>query len=160
MAQKTGEYVPYAHITKGKRIYFVHKGAKRQTRIEGIKFYDRDYTIPEAYLEKVLQYPLDSLIKLPNYDEVKTFLLQLRDMGNTTPAPEPEKKSTNLCPANLTFGESFGTVATCIECTVKEDCIKQKMVNMQGGFTAPATGGSRLPRESSPPPVADEDIPF
>jgi hypothetical protein len=80
LIHKTGEYVRYAHISDGKQIFFTHEGAKQGTRIKGIKFYDRDKPIPSEYYDQVAAHPLDQLLRLPDYDDVKKRLLNYRTM--------------------------------------------------------------------------------
>lgn len=168
IAHKTGAWINYAGIEDGKRIFFTHTGTKVKTRIEGIKFYDRDYTFPESVFEKVLKHPLDTLLRFPNYDELKSYLLQLREMGamvetaTRETAPNPQEAAgqkltqqyTNPCPANQTFGASFGSGAACLSCSVKDECVMEKAKTVQDGFK----GSSKLQRGETTLP--EEDIPF
>ena len=64
-------FIPFADPDKGKTIYFTHKGQREATRIEGIQFLDRDYTIPDEYLKQVWDTPLDSLITIPTEAELE-----------------------------------------------------------------------------------------
>jgi hypothetical protein len=176
LVQKTGEYVRYAHITDGKRIFFTHEGAKKATRIKGIKFYDRDKPIPSQYYEQVAAHPLDSLLRLPNYDEVKKRFTEFRDMMKTTTTdnapPQTEQHTAgqsvvqqyaNLCPANLMYGESFGSSVSCASCTIMQDCAKDKTARMTPVDTQ-TMAASRLPRGDLPAanvaPLLDDEIPF
>jgi hypothetical protein len=172
LVHKTGEYVRYAHITDGKQIFFTHEGAKQGTRIKGIKFYDRDKPIPNVYYDQVAAYPLDQLLRLPDYDDVKKRLLNYRTMitaSESAPSVSEQhaagqavvQQFANVCPANLTYGASYGSVIACVTCTIKEDCGTEKLKEMQAALAPQRTG---LPRGDVRPanvePVDDNEIPF
>lgn len=173
LVHKTGEYTRYAHITDGKRIFFTHEGAKQGTRIKGIKFYDREKPIDQTMYELVAKYPLDQLLRIPVYEDVKKRLLEYRNMMTTTTTQSttpPEQHDTaqsmvaqytNLCPANQTFGEAYGSGTACISCTVKDDCSKEKLRLMQEEVVKTAQLRPSLPRgDENPPLVHDDEIPF
>lgn len=176
LVSQLGQWIEYAHPLRGKRVFFRHEGAKKGTRITGIKFFDRPVPqISDVLLTNASKYPLDQLIAIPNYEELKEDFMSWRSVAEEGEAPPPvyqvpanapvdqrmsagstlTTQYSNACPQNLTFGESFGANMNCFTCVVKDDCMASKMKTTQE-----AQAPSRLPRAPATPPPVDDEIPF
>jgi hypothetical protein len=94
-----GEFIAVASPLKGPRggrtIHFTHTGKGANTRIEGLRLIERDYVIPDEILEMVNKHPIDSLIHIPSYEEVKeVFLAGLAPSETNNGIAKPEEKAT------------------------------------------------------------------
>jgi hypothetical protein len=111
---------------------------------EGHDFIDRKVPIPEEILAKVP--PLDQLLYIPDYKEVKDAFLggaasksgseELKkdsefEEGSSYEAPEPSTElkdseeqptSSNKCPIGVIFGDDFDNFEDCDGCAVRLEC--------------------------------------
>jgi len=81
----TGGFQAYADPTKdGKTVSFTKEGkGKGNVSFLAHRLIDRDYDIDDALLEKVAGHPIDELIHIPSYQEIKDALY-----GEETTDPE------------------------------------------------------------------------
>jgi len=78
-------YIPFSDIDEGKTISFEKKGQKRNTEYVGHKFIDRNYVLPFELVDTLL--PLDSLVKICDYDTIKAAFYGGADGGELAPPP-------------------------------------------------------------------------
>jgi hypothetical protein len=139
-----GGYVNYSHPKRGKSISFSITAKGEFKEYDGHDFVDRDDEIPEEILEKVP--PLDELLHLPSYEEVKVaYLCTARDeeeeideqeefeeesgADNLISEKEEIKKEKvekeakeKVCPIGAVFGKDFDEYEDCDECNIRLDC--------------------------------------
>lgn len=93
--------VPYIYFPdpdEGKTVAFTRKGTKRNTEFLGHKFLDRDYAIPDEYLEAAFQ--LDECIIVCEYEEIQlAFMGGADDSAPVEEAPAPTAPPVAETPA-------------------------------------------------------------
>jgi hypothetical protein len=147
-----GGYVNYSHPKRGKSISFSITAKGEFKEYDGHDFIDRDDEIPEEILEKVP--PIDELLHLPSYEEVKVaYLCTAKDEeevageregfeeNGETDNPIFEKEETKeetkeekiekevkekVCPIGAAFGKDFDEYEDCDECNIRLDCKNEK----------------------------------
>lgn len=88
---KEGGNISFADPDVGKTIYFKREGSKQEdTRFSGIKFYERDYKIPDRVLDQV--FTLDEIVQWPTYDDIKkAFYAGQSELEDDRREPEPDR---------------------------------------------------------------------
>ena len=142
-----GEYMAFADLEDGRSIKF--RGIERtgefktgSPKPKGFKFVERDEPYDESILDEV--YPLDAILHIPEYDEVKKGFMEMEngeenDITETEDDDEEKyepktrkrgKKETTTknkkkCPAGGSFGTDCEELEECEECDLWDACSKE-----------------------------------
>lgn len=145
---KVGGYIPFTDPdTAGKTVGFKIVGEQESTDYIGHRFIDREYIIEDKFLIQANDFPLDTLILIPEYDDVKAALFGFgikpaeaekapesqpdlpafdkpnREESLPLPAAEPSATEGNpVCPGGKTFGVDIDQLAACADCEVYDGC--------------------------------------
>lgn len=144
---RRGGYVPYFSPDSevGRSISFIREGTgATNTKFTGHKFVKREYEngdtydIPEDMLLEAAELPLDSLLKILDYDEIKAMYVggssrssddeeeeyedNPAELEETEELETDEDVDENPCPAGGSFGGDFDSFDDCDDCDLYEDC--------------------------------------
>lgn len=142
---KVGGYIPYGDPDNGKTIGFKIVGEQESTDYIGHRFIDRDYIIEDKFLIQANQFPLDSLLYLPEYKEVQSALfgfgaaqeekpaeekpatqndlpLPTESANDPAPATGDDSPAATSCPGAGKFGVDIDQIRDCGECEIYEAC--------------------------------------
>lgn len=180
-----GGYVKFAAPSKeeGKSISFVITGKGRGTRVEGLKFIQRAYDLPQELIKQASDVPLDALLVFPEYDHVIEMIREQTDRllaGESATAVRPQQDvqppqqqrtlppreappagpvvAKNLCPHGFMFGTVYKHTE-CNACDVAAACAmelaKQQQMGAQiPGYIPPTIAAPAPPRSVAAPPQA------
>jgi hypothetical protein len=84
--QKVEPFIAFMDPDEGRTIAFKHEGKQDSTKYIGIKFEDRDYTIPDDILAQA--HCLDGLIAWPTYEQVYEDFWGVPYAGEASPSEE------------------------------------------------------------------------
>jgi hypothetical protein len=144
---KVGGMEYFSDPDSGKTVCFKIVGEQESTDYIGHRLVGREYFIDDKFLIQANEHPIDTLILIPEYDDVKAALFGFGVKPPAEPeAPPAEKGQPNLplpdevpptnqpatgeeditadikCPGGGKFGVDIDTLKECGECAVYEKC--------------------------------------
>ena len=147
---KVGGHVSFTDPDDGKTVCFKIVGEQESTDYIGHRFVDREYAIDDKFLIAANEHPLDTLLHIPEYPEVKNALFGMgakpADKPAEAPAGEaappesaqpplkdkvaapaetpasPPATGATVCPGGGTYGVDIDQLKECGDCKVYEGC--------------------------------------
>lgn len=149
---KVGGHISFTDPDVGKTVCFKIVGEQESTDYIGHRLLDREYIIEDKFLIGANERPLDTLIHIPEYPEVKAALFgfgakKVEEKASETPPPAetptqdtpqgdlplPESQDTppatgaTACPGGGTFGVDIDQLKDCADCASYEGCSAEEI---------------------------------
>jgi hypothetical protein len=146
-----GGFVAFAHEDNGKSVAFKRSGKKMtDTKYEGHRFVDRDYTIPDELLDQT--FCLEEIVYIPSYEEIYEAHFARPYNPEEAAAARPAPADTSPPPAAAIAGAGGrlrGNVNR--EGDVPQNVEARTSTGTAGGSASTQTA-TRLSRTAAPPP--------
>jgi len=152
---KVGGHISFTDPDVGKTVCFKIVGEQESTDYIGHRLLDREYIIDDKFLIAANERPIDTLIHIPEYPEVKAALFGMGAKKVETPVEEkapvteqpalpeqepqgvlplptgqdkPPATGATVCPGGGTFGVDIDQLAACADCAIYEGCSAEETI--------------------------------